>query len=76
MEQNLNSVQFVRELNALKQKYGVKMIPTQIFFDASGKELFRHEGFMSKEDILGKWKELGVGDVNVNAQPSTSDAQR
>ena len=26
MEQNLNSVQFVRELNALKQKYGVKMI--------------------------------------------------
>jgi len=23
-------------------KYGVKLIPTQIFFDASGKELFRH----------------------------------
>ncbi|NQT53661.1 thioredoxin fold domain-containing protein [bacterium] len=41
------------------QRYGIKMIPTQIFFDASGKELFRHEGFYSKEDILGKWKELG-----------------
>ena len=41
-------------------KYGIKLIPTQIFFDASGKELFRHEGFYSKEDILAKWKELGV----------------
>lgn len=41
-------------------KYGIKLIPTQIFFDASGKELFRHEGFYSKEDILSKWKELGV----------------
>ena len=42
------------------KKYGIKLIPTQIFYDASGKELFRHEGFFSKEDILGKWKELGV----------------
>ena len=40
--------------------YGIRVIPTQIFFDASGKELFRHEGFFSKEDILAKWKELGV----------------
>ena len=42
------------------KKYGIKIIPTQIFYDASGKELFRHEGFFSKEDILAKWKELGV----------------
>jgi len=40
--------------------YKIKLIPTQIFFDASGKERFRHEGFYGKEDILGKWKELGV----------------
>ena len=40
--------------------YGIEMIPTQIFYDASGKELFRHTGFFGKEDILGKWKELGV----------------
>ena len=40
--------------------YGIEMIPTQIFFDAGGKELFRHEGFFGKEDILAKWKELGV----------------
>ena len=41
-------------------KYNIKLIPTQIFYDASGKELFRHEGFFAKEDILAKWKELGV----------------
>jgi thioredoxin 1 len=42
------------------KKFGVEMIPTQIFYDAAGKELFRHTGFFSKEDILAKWKELGV----------------
>ena len=42
------------------QRHGIRMIPTQIFFDASGKELFRHEGFMAKKDILAKWQELGV----------------
>jgi len=42
------------------QKYRIRAIPTQIFYDASGKELYRHMGFMSKQDILGAWKELGV----------------
>ncbi|MFC1634091.1 thioredoxin family protein, partial [Planctomycetota bacterium] len=41
-------------------EYGIKLIPTQIFYGASGKELFRHEGFFSKEDILSKWKEFGI----------------
>lgn len=42
------------------KSYKINLIPTQIFYDFSGKELFRHEGFFSKEDILAKWKELGV----------------
>jgi len=41
-------------------QYEVQIIPTQIFYNATGKELFRHEGFYSKEDILAKWKEHGV----------------
>jgi thioredoxin 1 len=40
--------------------YGIEVIPTQIFFDADGKEVFRHVGFFAKTDILAKWKELGV----------------
>jgi len=42
------------------KKYGIKIIPTQIFYNAEGRELFRHEGFLGREDILAKWKELGV----------------
>jgi thioredoxin 1 len=42
------------------ERYGINLIPTQILYDATGKELFRHEGFFSKEDILAKWKEFGV----------------
>ena len=42
------------------KKYGINLIPTQIFYDAAGKERFRHEGFFAKEDILAKWKEFGV----------------
>ncbi len=42
------------------KRYEVSSIPTQIFFDSSGKELFRHTGFFAKEKILAKWKELGV----------------
>jgi thioredoxin 1 len=50
----------VRENGKAKEEYGIRMIPTQVFFDAEGVELFRHEGFYAKEDILKKWKELGV----------------
>ena len=41
------------------QQYGIRVIPTQIFLDPDGKELFRHEGYFSKEDILTRWKKLG-----------------
>lgn len=50
----------VWENPAVGEGYGIRSIPVQIFFDASGKERFRHEGFMPKEDILAKWNELGV----------------
>jgi len=46
--------------------YKINVIPTQIFYGPSGQELFRHEGFFSKEDILAKWKELGV-DLSASA---------
>ena len=44
---------------AAGEAYGVQLIPTQIFFDAQGKELFRHVGFFSREQILATWKDLG-----------------
>jgi thioredoxin 1 len=53
-------------------QYGIRVIPTQIFYDAEGKERFRHEGFFGKEDMLNKWKELGV-EVNAKAGSSAED---
>lgn len=41
-------------------KYKIRLIPTQIFFDAEGKEVFRHEGFMDKQSIKAKFAEMGV----------------
>ncbi|MBE3099948.1 MAG: thioredoxin [Planctomycetes bacterium] len=43
-----------------KGQYDAPFCATQIFIDASGKELFRHVGYYSKTDILAKWKELGI----------------
>jgi len=48
--------------------YKVNVIPLQIFYDASGQERFRHEGFFAKDDILAKWKELGV-DLSSTSSP-------
>ena len=41
-------------------KYGVRAIPTQIFFDSKGREVFRHVGFYPKKDILATWKKIGI----------------
>jgi thioredoxin 1 len=40
--------------------YGIRMIPTQVFFDGEGKEVWRHEGFLSKADFVAKFAEMGV----------------
>ena len=40
--------------------YRIQMMPTQIFFDAKGKEVKRHIGFMDKADILKELKAVGM----------------
>ena len=34
-----------------KEPYNIRLIPTQILFDTEGNEVWRHEGFISKEDL-------------------------
>ncbi|PIU54097.1 MAG: hypothetical protein COS90_02535 [Deltaproteobacteria bacterium CG07_land_8_20_14_0_80_60_11] len=36
----------------------IVLIPTQVFFDASGKEVDRHIGALPKEEVIKKLKEL------------------
>lgn len=42
------------------QKYEVIAIPTQLVFDASGKQVGRHEGAMTEAETLAFLKRLGV----------------
>ncbi len=42
------------------KKFGIRSIPTQIFYDRGGKEVLRHEGFMDKKSIVAELQKLGV----------------
>jgi thioredoxin 1 len=45
---------------AAAEKFRVQMIPTQVFFNAQGKEVKRHIGFMDKAEIVKELKAAGV----------------
>ena len=40
--------------------FRIRIIPTQIFFNKKGEEVYRHEGFMSEDEIVAVLQELGV----------------
>ncbi len=40
--------------------FGIRSIPTQIFFDEKGKEIYRHQGFLSEEAIVKQLAKMGV----------------
>ncbi len=50
----------VWENREASSQYGVQAIPTQVFYDKDGKEIFRHEGFFPKDEILKAFREKGV----------------
>jgi len=39
------------------KKYGINTIPTQIFYERSGKERYRHVGFLEEKEIR-KWLDM------------------
>ncbi|MGC9194832.1 MAG: thioredoxin family protein [Syntrophobacteraceae bacterium] len=43
-----------------EQRFGIDTIPTQIFYDKNGKEVYRHVGVMLKGAVVAKLAELGV----------------
>ena len=48
------------------QRFGIRGIPTQIFYDKQGKEIKRHVGFLDKKSIVAMFDELGVPKGNGN----------
>lgn len=49
-------------------RYGIQLMPTQIFYDAQGREIGRHMGKIPAEDILAR---LGVSQTGSAAAPTT-----
>lgn len=41
------------------ERYGIRIIPSQIFYGPDGRELYRHTGVIRTEEIVAKWAELG-----------------
>ena len=41
-------------------RFGIRAIPTQIFYDADGREVSRHVGFMSEAAIVEQLTKMGV----------------
>jgi thioredoxin 1 len=41
-------------------KYGIQVIPTQIFLDENGKEYYRHEGFFPEDELIKVLKSKGI----------------
>ena len=50
-----------------KDKYGVRVIPTQIFYDRAGIEFSRHEGYIPKADLLAIFQGRGI-DLSPNCR--------
>ena len=50
----------VWEHNDQVKRFGIRAIPTQIFYDETGKEIRRHVGFMDKKSIVAVFDKLGV----------------
>ena len=44
----------------MSREYDIRIIPTQIFLDAEGNEIWRHEGFLPKDEIVQKLREMGA----------------
>ncbi len=54
----------VWETSGQHARFGINKIPTQIFYDKTGKEVYRHEGFLSKNSIVAELEKLGVKSGN------------
>ena len=44
----------------LAEKYGIRVMPVQILFDGSGREVARHAGFLPRKDIVAAFESMGV----------------
>ena len=46
--------------NEQARRFGIRAIPTQIFYNINGQEVFRHEGFFAEKEIRKQLNQMGV----------------
>ena len=44
----------------LADRYGIMVMPVQIFFDSNGQEVIRHAGFLPKGEIVAQLERMGI----------------
>ena len=52
------------------KRFGIRAIPTQIFFDKNTQEVYRHVGFMSETLMVQQLKKMGVDSAQKNKPDS------
>ncbi|MBI5439607.1 MAG: thioredoxin family protein [Deltaproteobacteria bacterium] len=50
----------VRKNPRVAEQYRIFLIPTQVFLNAEGREVFRHEGFLALEKVEAVLRQMGV----------------
>jgi thiol-disulfide isomerase/thioredoxin len=54
---------YIDEAEALFRRYRVVFVPTQVFLDPAGQEVYRHEGVFKEEALIRKLRDLKfIGD--------------
>ena len=49
-------------------RFKVRVIPTQIFFNEKGKEVFRHVGFFDEKSIVEQLNKMGIENPDLKKQ--------
>jgi thioredoxin 1 len=49
---------YIDEHGPMFRRYRVALVPTQVFLDVAGQEVFRHEGVFPQEKLLQKLRDL------------------
>ncbi len=50
------------------KRFKVRMIPTQIFFNEKGEEIYRHVGFLDESSIIRQMTEMGVAEPDLKSK--------
>ena len=43
------------------ERFGLWLIPTQIYFNSDGEEVYRHTGFVGEKDIIAQLEKTRLG---------------